>query len=100
MSGTDTGPASGSGPRPVLILNTGSSTFKWALLSDDEKFLGTGSEPWEGADALTRKTQIVAKLHSLPPCRAAWPVPPPPRRHRSASWSSRRAETSRGSIRT
>jgi acetate kinase len=68
MSGTDTGPAAGL--PPVLILNTGSSTFKWALLSDDERFLGTGSEPWDGADALTRKTQIVAKLHSLPPCRA------------------------------
>jgi acetate kinase len=76
MSGTETGPDTrpdtgpATGPGPVLILNTGSSTFKWALLSDDEKFVGTGSEPWEGPDALTRKTQIVAKLHSLPPCRA------------------------------
>ena len=70
MSGTDSAAAAGSGPRPVLILNTGSSTFKWALLSDDEKFVGTGSEAWEGADSLTRKTQIVARLHSLPPCRA------------------------------
>jgi len=68
MSGTDTGPA--AGPRPILILNTGSATFKWALLSDDERFIGTGSETWAGSDALTRKTQIVAKLHSLPPCRA------------------------------
>lgn len=68
MSGTDTGPATGA--RPVLILNTGSATFKWALLSDDERFIGTGSETWAGSDALTRKTQIVAKLHSLPPCRA------------------------------
>jgi acetate kinase len=56
--------------QPILVLNTGSSTFKWALLSDDERFLGTGSESWEADDALTRKTQIVAKLHSLPPCRA------------------------------
>ncbi len=60
----------GSDPRPVLILNTGSSTFKWALLSDDERFLGAGSEAWEADDALTRKAQIEAKLHSLPPCRA------------------------------
>ncbi len=57
-------------PRPILILNTGSSTFKWALLSDDERFLGTGSEEWEAEDALTRKTQIEAKLHAMPPCRA------------------------------
>jgi acetate kinase len=56
--------------QPVLILNTGSSTFKWALLTDDERFLGTGSEEWEADDALTRKTQIEAKLHSLPRCRA------------------------------
>ena len=57
-------------PRPILILNTGSSTFKWALLSDDEKFLGNGTEAWEADDALTRRTQIEAKLHALPPCRA------------------------------
>ncbi|MEJ1961430.1 MAG: acetate/propionate family kinase [Gammaproteobacteria bacterium] len=56
--------------RPILILNTGSSTFKWALLGDDERFLGTGTEEWEADDALTRKTQIEAKLHALPPCRA------------------------------
>lgn len=66
MSVTD----AGTGPRPVLILNTGSSTFKWALLADDGQFVGTGSETWDGPDALTRKTQIEAKLHSLPPCRA------------------------------
>lgn len=59
-----------SDPRPVLILNTGSSTFKWALLSDDEQFLGTGSEAWEAEDALTRKAQIEAKLRAIPPCRA------------------------------
>ena len=57
-------------PRPVLILNTGSSTFKWALLTDDERFLGTGTEEWEADDALTRKTQIEAKLRAIPPCRA------------------------------
>ena len=59
-----------SDPRPVLILNTGSSTFKWALLSDDERFLGTGSEEWEAEDALTRKAQIEARLRAIPPCRA------------------------------
>jgi len=57
-------------PLPVLILNTGSSTFKWALLSDDEQFLGTGSEEWEAEDALTRKAQIETTLRALPPCRA------------------------------
>ena len=55
---------------PVLILNTGSSTFKWALLSDDERFLGTGSEEWEAEDALTRKAQIETRLRAIPPCRA------------------------------
>lgn len=57
-------------PLPVLILNTGSSTFKWALLSDDGRFLGTGSEDWEAEDALTRKAQIEARLRGVPPCRA------------------------------
>ncbi len=57
-------------PLPVLILNTGSSTFKWALLNDDEQFLGTGSEEWEAEDALTRKAQIEARLRAIPPCRA------------------------------
>jgi len=55
---------------PVLILNTGSSTFKWALLSDEEQFLGTGSEEWEAEDALTRKAQIEKRLRAIPPCRA------------------------------
>jgi acetate kinase len=59
-----------SDPRPVLILNTGSSTFKWALLSDDEQFLGTGSEEWEADDALTRKTQIETRLRAIPAPRA------------------------------
>ncbi len=59
-----------SDTRPVLVLNTGSSTFKWALLTADERFLGAGSEEWSADDAMTRRTQIEAKLHSLPPCRA------------------------------
>jgi acetate kinase len=57
-------------PRPILVLNTGSATFKWALLSDDEQFIGTGSEEWEAEDALTRKAQIEARLRAIPPCRA------------------------------
>lgn len=59
-----------SGSSPILVLNTGSSTFKWALLSEDEGFLGTGSEEWAAEDAMSRRTQMEAKLHSLPPCRA------------------------------
>ncbi len=59
-----------SDARPILVLNTGSSTFKWSLLSDDERFVGAGSEEWTADDALTRRGQIEAKLHSLPPCRA------------------------------
>lgn len=55
---------------PVLILNTGSSTFKWALLTDDEQFVGTGTEEWQADDALTRKAQIEARLRGIPPCRA------------------------------
>jgi len=55
---------------PILVLNTGSSTFKWALLSEDERFLGTGTEEWAAEDAMSRRTQIEAKLHSLPPCGA------------------------------
>ncbi len=57
--------------RPVLILNTGSSTFKWALFSDeDERSLDGGTEEWSAEDALTRKVQIEEKLRTLPPCRA------------------------------
>lgn len=55
---------------PVLILNTGSSTFKWTLFSDDGQFLGTGTEEWEAEDALTRKAQIDTRLRAIPPCKA------------------------------
>ena len=56
---------------PILIVNTGSSTFKWALFSDeDEHFIDGGTEEWGAEDALTRKAQIEEKLRSLPPCRA------------------------------
>ena len=61
---------SANDPRPFLILNTGSSTFKWALLDGEEKFVGTGTEEWAADDALSRKTQIEAKLGALPPCQA------------------------------
>lgn len=56
---------------PILIVNTGSSTFKWALFSDeDEHFIDGGTEEWAAEDALSRKTQMEEKLRSLPPCRA------------------------------
>ena len=56
---------------PILIVNTGSSTFKWALFSDeDAHYIDGGTEEWSAEDALTRKTQIEEKLRSLPPCRA------------------------------
>lgn len=54
----------------VLIVNTGSSTFKWALFAADGRERERGSEEWSAEDALTRKTQIEDKLRSLPPCRA------------------------------
>ena len=53
---------------PILIVNTGSSTFKWALFSDeDEHFIDGGTEEWAAEDALSRKTQMEEKLRSLPP---------------------------------
>ncbi len=56
---------------PILIVNTGSSTFKWALFSDeDQHYIDGGTEEWQAEDALTRKTQIEEKLRTLPPCRA------------------------------
>ncbi len=79
-------------PLPVLILNTGSSTFKWALLSDDEQFVGTGSEEWEAEDALTRKAQIEATAPRDPTVQGggashrAWR----PRRSRTRSSSTTR----------
>jgi acetate kinase len=56
---------------PILIVNTGSSTFKWALFSDeDEHYIDGGTEEWGAEDALTRKAQIEERLRALPPCRA------------------------------
>jgi acetate kinase len=56
---------------PILIVNTGSATFKWTLFSDeDEHFIDGGTEEWHAEDALRRKAQIEEKLRSLPPCRA------------------------------
>src|SRR5262245_50144467 len=55
----------------ILIVNTGSSTFKWGLYAaDDGHDIDRGSEEWAAEDALTRKTQIEEKLRTLPPCRA------------------------------
>jgi acetate kinase len=55
----------------ILVVNTGSSTFKWALFSaPDERYLDGGTEEWSAEDALTRKSQIEEKLRTLPPCRA------------------------------
>src|SRR4051812_19329614 len=56
---------------PILIVNTGSSTFKWALFAEDDgRVLDSGTEEWGAEDALTRKTQIEEKLRGLPPCLA------------------------------
>lgn len=56
---------------PILIVNTGSSTFKWALFPDeDEQQIDGGTEEWAADDALNRKAQIEERLRALPPCRA------------------------------
>jgi acetate kinase len=56
---------------PILIVNTGSSTFKWALFSDEgEQQIDGGTEEWAADDALNRKAQIEERLRALPPCRA------------------------------
>jgi len=56
---------------PILIVNTGSSTFKWAMFSDEDRhYIDGGTEEWSAEDALTRKTQIEERLRALPPCRA------------------------------
>jgi len=59
-----------SAKSPVLVINTGSSTFKWTLFYDDEQALSSGVEEWSAEDALTRKSQIDARLRGLPKCRA------------------------------
>ncbi|MBX5462355.1 MAG: acetate/propionate family kinase [Steroidobacteraceae bacterium] len=56
---------------PLLIINTGSSTFKWTLFAaEGERVLDSGSEDWSAEDALTRRTQIESRLSALPRCRA------------------------------
>jgi len=56
----------------ILVVNTGSSTFKWALFPADESEepISHGGEEWTAEDALTRRSQIEATLRTLPPCRA------------------------------
>ena len=56
----------------ILVVNTGSSTFKWALFAADESQepVSHGGEEWSAEDALTRRSQIEATLRTLPPCRA------------------------------
>src|SRR5262249_21735253 len=55
-----------------LVVNTGSSTFKWALFAAEESLdpVSHGGEEWTADDALTRRSQIEATLRTLPPCRA------------------------------
>ena len=57
---------------PILIVNTGSSTFKWALFAEADRAepISHGGEEWSAEDALTRRHQIEATLKTLPPCRA------------------------------
>jgi acetate kinase len=50
----------------VLVLNAGSSTFKWTLLNGgDRKLLKTGNEAWQGTELERHVEQIHAVLHGL-----------------------------------
>ncbi len=53
--------------RRVLVLNSGSSTLKWALLdATDESTLAGGTVSWTGAGEVRRIEQIRAVLHDVP----------------------------------
>jgi len=50
----------------VLILNSGSSSLKWALLSSAEATVASGDEPWVSSDSAERTAQLQKILGSLP----------------------------------
>lgn len=50
----------------VLVLNTGSSSLKWAVLGEREELLGTDSAPWLGTDDAARTDQIRSALSGAP----------------------------------
>ena len=53
-------------PRRVLVLNTGSSTVKWAVLSAGEAVLAEASEPWAADGLEARATQLRRSLAQAP----------------------------------
>jgi acetate kinase len=50
----------------VLVLNTGSSSLKWTVLSEDKTVLGGGSKPWVEEGSAARAGQIRAALAGAP----------------------------------
>ena len=58
--------------KQALVLNIGSSTLKWAVLSAaDGATVAEGSDNWRDADAAGRARQIRAALSAAPPFEAA-----------------------------
>lgn len=50
----------------VLVLNTGSTGVKWAVLAADGAVLAGGDEPWVAEDAAGREEQLRAALRRAP----------------------------------
>lgn len=50
----------------VLVLNTGSSSAKWTVLSADRTVVAAGSEPWAATDPAARADQLRATLAQAP----------------------------------
>jgi acetate kinase len=55
----------------VLVLNTGSSCVKWAVLAADKTVLDGGNEPWKAQDSAAREDQLRAVLERVPAFDAA-----------------------------
>jgi len=55
----------------VLVLNTGSSSVKWAVLAADTTVIAGGSEPWTTEDGGARAEQLKAALGRAPMFDAA-----------------------------
>jgi acetate kinase len=55
----------------ILVLNTGSSCVKWAVLAADKTVLDGGNEPWKAQDSAAREDQLRAVLERVPTFDAA-----------------------------
>lgn len=54
------------GATRALILNTGSSSVKWAVLEQDETVIASGDEPWASDELPARAAQLQLALASAP----------------------------------